>query len=66
MEKATPENMGIKRLLKKYRDMFRIPENLNHYSETDYRIAEKKFLKYALSTGRSWVHRQFLRQSGPE
>ena len=39
---------GIKLLLQKYRNVFKIPENLNHYSEADYKIAERKFLKYAL------------------
>jgi hypothetical protein len=39
---------GIKLLLRRYRNIFQIPENLNHYSEEDYKIAERKFLKYAL------------------
>jgi hypothetical protein len=39
---------GIKLLLREYRKMFQISENLNHYSEADYKIAERKFLKYAL------------------
>jgi len=39
-------------LLKKYQKVFRIPENLNYYSEKDYRIAEKKFIKYALVKGK--------------
>jgi hypothetical protein len=34
--------------MKKYKKQFRVSENLNHYSYNDYRIAEKKFLKYAL------------------
>jgi hypothetical protein len=42
------ENTGLELLLQRYRRIFRIPENLNHYSKTDYQIAEKKFLKYAL------------------
>jgi len=28
--------------------MLLAPENLDHYSETDFRRAERKFLKYAL------------------
>jgi len=39
-------------LLKKYQEIFRIPENLNHYSEEDYQIAEKKFIKFALFEGK--------------
>jgi hypothetical protein len=46
------EDKGIRLLLKKYKELFRIPENLNYYSEEDYRIAEKKFIKYALRTGK--------------
>jgi len=48
MKRDAKENVGIQLLLKKYRDIFRIPENLKHYSETNYKIAEKKFIKYAL------------------
>ena len=36
---------------KKYKEAFRISENLNHYSESDFQAAERKYLKYAL-TGR--------------
>jgi hypothetical protein len=41
-------NQGIQLLIKIYKNTFRIPENLNHYSEKDYRAAERKFLKYSL------------------
>jgi hypothetical protein len=47
-QKDSKQNAGIKSLVKKYRAMFEIPENLNHYSEADYKVAEKKFLKYAM------------------
>ena len=43
---------GIKSLVEIYRTLFCIPENTNHYSEKDYRAAERKFLKYALAKGR--------------
>jgi hypothetical protein len=39
-------------LLKKYRTLFRIPENQNHYSGEDYRNAERMFLKHALEQRR--------------
>ena len=45
------EDRGIKVLIKIYKEKFEIPENLNHYSDSDYKKAEKKFLKYALSHG---------------
>ena len=48
MQKACKGNAGIKQLVSYYRDQFRIPENLNHYSARDYKIAEKKFLKYVV------------------
>jgi hypothetical protein len=41
-------NRGIQALIKIYKKIFRMPENLNHYSERDYRTAERKFLKYSL------------------
>jgi hypothetical protein len=42
---------GMDRLVEKYRRQFRIPENLNHYSEADYQQAEREYLRYCL--GRS-------------
>ena len=47
------QTSGIKLLLEKYRKEFRVAENLNHYSEENYKIAERKFLKFALSIGDS-------------
>ena len=48
MRKDSRTNRGIKSLITLYKNIFRIPENLNHYSKRDYRKAERKFLKYAL------------------
>jgi hypothetical protein len=48
MEKEYTKNAGLKLILKKNKRAFRIPENLNFYSEKDFREAERKFLKYAL------------------
>ena len=50
---------GLQLLLKKYKDIFRVPENLNHYSKSDFKIAERKFLKYALRERR--VYRDAVR-----
>lgn len=55
MEKSLCRNTGIKALLKKYKEMFRTPENLNHYSEKDYQAAERKFLKHLLFSGKAAV-----------
>jgi len=53
MKKECSKNSGLKMLLKKYKKIFRIPENLNYYSKEDYQIAEKKFVKYALCEGKT-------------
>jgi hypothetical protein len=37
--------------VEKYRKEFQIPENLNFYSEKNYKIAERKYLKYTLGMG---------------
>ena len=42
---------GLKLLVEKHRREFQIPENLNFYSEKNYKIAERKYLKYALGMG---------------
>jgi hypothetical protein len=42
---------GIKRLIRDCKKQFRIPENLDHYSQRDYLRAEKKFVKYVLRQG---------------
>jgi len=48
MNKDTIETNGLELFIKKYREKFRISENLNHYSDEDLKKAEKKFLKYLL------------------
>ena len=45
-------NNGLKALIKRYRRKFRVKENLNHYSEEDFQKAEKKYLKFCLTTGK--------------
>jgi len=52
MGKGFTKNAGLKLLLRKYKKIFRIPENLNYYSEKDFQEAERKFLKYALVGGK--------------
>lgn len=42
---------GIKLLIQNLKRAFRIPENLEHYSEEDFQEAEKKFLKFCLQNG---------------
>ena len=48
----TPDRTtGIKLLIQNLKKEFRIPENLEHYSEEDFQVAEKKFLKFCLQNG---------------
>jgi hypothetical protein len=50
-EKARHSKSGINQVLEKYRRQFRIAENLNHYSKANYRIAERKYVKFVLEYG---------------
>lgn len=42
---------GMDRLVEKYRQQFRIPENLNYYSERDFERAERAYLRLCLNRG---------------
>ena len=42
---------GLECLLNHLRNTFRIPENLNYYSEKDFRTAEKKYIKHCINHG---------------
>ncbi len=44
-------DQGLENLVKKYRKIFRVPENINHYSEEHFRKAEKRFVRNALRNG---------------
>ena len=57
MKKEQNKTTGLEVIIKTYKEIFSIPENLNHYSEEDYKKAEKKFLKYALTEGWSLPYR---------
>jgi len=48
MQKELRKDAGIQLLLNRYRKVFRIPENLDYYSKTDFKTAEKKLIKYTL------------------
>jgi hypothetical protein len=52
MENSKKENNGIKLLIRRYREQFRIPENLNHYSREDFQAAEQKYVKMCVLKGR--------------
>lgn len=51
LKKNTEVQNGIEELIKKYRASFHIPENINYYSEKDYKIAERKYIKDAVIKG---------------
>ena len=48
---VTAATSGMDRLVEKYRRQFRIPENLNHYSEADFQQAEREYLRFCLGRG---------------
>jgi hypothetical protein len=56
MRKNLKNTNNISLLIEKYKNMFRIPENLNYYSKRDFKIAEKKYVKYALTNGHSFEY----------
>lgn len=51
MQKEISGNVGQVNLIRRIREAFRIPENTNHYFDEDYRIAERKFIKLAMTDG---------------
>ncbi len=51
IENQPLETSGMDRLVEKYRRQFRIPENLNYYSEGDYHQAERQYLHFCLRRG---------------
>jgi len=54
MKGMKEEDVGIRQLRDRFRKAFRTPENLQHYSEKDFREAERKFVKYCFRNGR-WI-----------
>lgn len=52
MEYESRHETGLEKLIDKYRDTFRIPENLDYYSEEDLPKVEKKYIHFCLTTGK--------------
>lgn len=48
MSKEIHRNEGLVRLIEKSKEAFHISENVDFYSEKDYRQAEKKFIKLCI------------------
>ena len=49
MANSSNTHRGIQLLMKKYRNKFRRPENIDYYTENDFKEAEKKFVKFCLT-----------------
>ena len=49
MADSSNTNQGIRLLIQKYRNEFRQPENINYYTDNDFKEAEKKFVKFCLT-----------------
>jgi hypothetical protein len=64
VNKKPLKTTGAKLLVKKYRETFRIPENINYYSKEDYQRAEKKYLRFCLTTGMCEVRREIINIDG--
>jgi hypothetical protein len=43
---------GLRKMIRKGREIFQIPENINHYSPENYKVAEKIFIKRCILEGR--------------
>jgi len=64
MDRYQPDNRnGLECLLDRFRNSFRIPENLNHYSKEDFQLAEKKYIKYCINYGFCGVSLGAIRQN---
>jgi hypothetical protein len=48
MDNALNTNEGIRLLVQRCREEFRLPENADYYSENDCNKAERKFVKLCL------------------
>lgn len=48
-DKNSKESSNLKLVIDYHRRLFRTPENLNHYSREDFKIAERKFLEFKLA-----------------
>ncbi len=43
---------GLESLVDRYRHQFRIPENTGHYDEHELKEAEKRYVKFCLTSGK--------------
>ncbi len=48
MKNNQGKNIGMKLLIKQYKEKFETAENINHYTYKDFVQAERKYLKFML------------------
>jgi hypothetical protein len=48
MAEGKKDCRGLQRLIERFRNEFKRPENTNFYLETDYKQAERKYVKLCL------------------
>ena len=48
MKRDPMKDDGLANLISTYRKAFLVPENLTHYSEQDFKDAQRRFVKYML------------------
>jgi hypothetical protein len=49
MANSSNTDQGIRLFIQKCRNEFRRPENIDYYTENDFKEAEKKFVKFCLT-----------------
>jgi hypothetical protein len=52
MRSDNTNSKGIRRIVRHGRKQFRIPENLDYYSQEDFAVAERKFIKTCVVLGK--------------
>jgi hypothetical protein len=49
MANSSNTDQGIRLLIQKCQNEFRRPENIYYYAENDFKVAEKKYVKFCLT-----------------
>lgn len=50
-EKKNIGEPGLRRLVEKFKQEFKQPENTGYYSQQDYAVAEKRYIYHRLNRG---------------
>ena len=54
MQTENKPAVGLERIVGKCREQFRQPENLDHYSEENFKEAERKYIQFCLMGKSNW------------